>query len=516
VGVVLAGATSSAALAAPPTALERQLADLQRDRQWPAGAIQQQLDRDPTAVPFGKGAIFVPAMTTGLDEPIVSVWRRDQKVAEGIAGTRIVLLPGTYRLQFGSGTASQWLSAEVEVQELQTAVVPVSWAGLAVHMVDEHFNSLRGSYELIKVETREFMGVGFGADEQAGEPVATWIAMAGLYKIVRVGDTYRARKDFATVMLTAGELTHFLLVVNDDGTFAGAGVIGPDELFVGAQHTWASLVVGGDLSFDSSHNVLGRAEGDTYAFRGFLDAKFNWSVANNPLIVRLQLEEGQSKAPALPWEKNQDLVDLAALYVYRFTPWLGPYARGDAQTNLLQGRQDFASPTDVVIRDAQGNIIDSRAAATHVILSPPLGLITVKEGTGVNARVVKAEPFEMTLRAGLGARHRLTRQLLQQLSAQGATPVEFGRVANVNQVGIEAIAVAAARLSRWLVANTEIEMLAPFDAPRAPVIDAEGTLSAKITEWVGVNYVLRYQRDPTLAKPTRYEHSVLLRFSLAI
>jgi hypothetical protein len=70
---------------------------------------------------------------------------------------------------------------------------------MQVHVIDEQYGSVRASYEIIRMDDRAYVGLGFGTDEQAGEPVSTWILRPGLYKIIRVGETYRARRDFFTV-----------------------------------------------------------------------------------------------------------------------------------------------------------------------------------------------------------------------------------------------------------------------------------------------------------------------------
>ena len=51
------------------------------------------------------------------------------------------------------------MKIQTTVREMHTTVVPVAWAGLAVHVVDEQFGSLRGSYELIRVDDREYVGI---------------------------------------------------------------------------------------------------------------------------------------------------------------------------------------------------------------------------------------------------------------------------------------------------------------------------------------------------------------------
>ena len=75
-------------------------------------------------------------------------------------------------------------------------------------VVNETFLPFRGTYELIRMSTREDFGIGFGADEQLGEATRVWVLPPGLYKLIRAGGTYRDRTNFATVRLEAGRLTH--------------------------------------------------------------------------------------------------------------------------------------------------------------------------------------------------------------------------------------------------------------------------------------------------------------------
>lgn len=535
---------------------------LLRDNGWPAGSIQEQLDRDATLVPFGKGAIFVPAMTNPLDEPPVSVWRAQrgqaeaatpglesafapaqEKVAEGTTGRRIVVTPGTYRVEMGSGAGEQRFSKVVEVREMNVTVVPVTWAGLAVHMVDEGFGSVRGSYEVIRVDTREYVDVGFGADEQAGEPVATWILEPGLYKIVKVGETYRARRDFATVRLEQGRLTDFLLVVDEDtGDFQGAGEVPRAELFLAGRSAFAwSLVFGGDVSMSSRQNVFGATNGETFSFRAFLDARINAFVFDSPLLLQLQIEEGalvtgnllgnQQDSVDFPWQKTQDRARLDGLYVYRLFDWLGPYLRFNAETNLFETLQYFPDPTRVVVYDENNEFRRARQVRENVRILPPVGLTTIKEGIGINLRVFKALFGETTLRVGIGGRHQITRQLIEpapDLTPSAEEPnfaddiplVRYRRVPSVQQVGVETTVVSTLRLTRWVLINVEVDTLLPFDDIRDVIIDIESTLAIKLTSFVSINYVFRYLRNPNLSPGEevldRFQNDLLLRFSLQL
>jgi hypothetical protein len=491
--------------------------ELSRDRGWAAGTIAEQLNVDVTLIPFGKGAIFVPAMTDPLDEPPVSVLQDGKRVAEGTTGKRIPVFPGTYQVRMGSGSVEQRFIVHTTVRELNTSVVPVSWAGLAVHVVDETMNSLRGSYELIRVEEREYIGIGFGADEQAGEPVSTWILKPGLYKIVRVGETYRARRDFATVRLMSGRLTHFQLVLDaNTNEFRGGGEIPEEELFAfGRGALWTTLIFGGDLSMVSRRNRIGSTDGESYEIRVFLDTKLSLEILHSPLILRLQIEEGWNKSPEFPWQTSQDRADLDGLYVYRIRPWIGPYLRFSAETNLLQGWAFFNEPTDIVVLRPDSTIRREKQDAERLLLSSPLGLTQVKEGVGLNVRLFKSVIGETSLRTGVGARHRITGGLLRLTSDEDADPLLFERVGDNNQIGIEATVLAVLRFTRWVVANFEVDTLIPFSNLDQIILDMEASLAVKLTRFISINYVLRFQRDTELSpeQPNQLEHDIRLRFS---
>src|SRR5687768_8026816 len=333
-------------------------ARLTEDHGWPAGTIEQQLDKDTELIPYGKGAVFIPAMTYPLDEPPVAIYYQDERIAEGTTGARIVLNPGTYEVRVGSGAGEQRLAIQATVRERHTTVVPVSWAGLSVHVVDERLGSLRGSYEIIRVEDREYIGIGFGTDEQAGEPVSTWILRPGLYKIVRVGETYRARRDFATVRLIEGHHTHFLLVQDEaNGDFKGGGEVPADELFQARDGFFGSMIIGGDLTMNHRENVPGVTPGISFSFRAFLDARLSVEILDSPFVLQFQVEEGQTKPPGLPFQKTIDRADLDLLYIYQINDIVGPYVRFGGETNLLPSQQNFETPTRVVLRETDGRTV---------------------------------------------------------------------------------------------------------------------------------------------------------------
>ncbi len=489
--------------------------------EWPAGTVRAQLERDPTLVPFGKGAIFVPSMTTGLDEPPVTVYRGAEVTAESTTGKRIVVSPGEYRVQVGSGAIQQQMGYDVTVREQNTTVIPVSWSGLSIHVVTQTYASLRASYELIRMEDRSYIGIGFGTDEQAGEPVQTWVLKPGLYKVVRVGENYRARTDFSTVRLLPGAHTHYILVLDENtNAFQGAGEISESELFKPRDAVAGSLVIGGNASLTSRSNVLNQPAGESYAASAFLDGRLNFLIAKNPLLLRLQVEEGQGKLPNLPWQKTRDRLALDALYIYRWQPWIGPYVRFGGETNLFDTYRYFDEddPATYRVFNSSGQQLTEQSTSERLKTAPPFGFTTLREGVGVNTRVLKTLFAEMNFRVGPGARQTITRDLLVEdnPNSDTRTTADFSRVASDTTFGVEATVLAIARITNYVIINLELDTLTPFSSNDALIIDMSSTIALKLTQFASINYVIDFLRNRNVSARDQIEHDILLRFSVAI
>ena len=205
---ILVATPAPAAAQQPPAAAQQPSAPAQTLYRWTTPPAADQLAADTTVVPSGMGAVFVPAMTNGIDEPATLVYQGTQLIGSGPNGRRIVLTPGSYTLRIGSAPLDQTVSVPVDVTAGNTTLVPVQWGALVVEVVDENNVPHRGSYELIQVSDRQPYTVGFGADTLLGERIRTLLVGPGLYRIVRPGSNYRTRTDFSTVLVPAGGVVY--------------------------------------------------------------------------------------------------------------------------------------------------------------------------------------------------------------------------------------------------------------------------------------------------------------------
>ena len=88
-----------------------------QDFTWIAPPARGQLERDPTLIPKGKGFLFVPTMTSALNEPSFRVFQGKKAIAEASPGTGMLLSPGYYEVLIGTGTDAHEVIVIGETQE---------------------------------------------------------------------------------------------------------------------------------------------------------------------------------------------------------------------------------------------------------------------------------------------------------------------------------------------------------------------------------------------------------------
>lgn len=477
-----------------------------------------QVANDPTPIPVGRGAVFLPAFTNGTREPPVAVYQGRKRVAEGRMGERIVLDPGDYQVQLGSGTGQEQLQIKVHVAEGQTTVLPRRlWSGLIVNVVDQQFVPFRGAYELIRMETREDYGLGFGADQLQGEQLRVWIMPAGLYKIIRSGGTYRDRTDFATVRLQPGELTRFSLVVDPaTGQFLGAGEDDPSYLEAQAKSDWTLRgVLGGSADFARS-NQVGQQEGWNLGIAVFFDATAAWRRDKHQWVTRLELQEEQSQPTGSDFINEADRLFLHTIYTYNLLQWFGPYARVGLTTSIFDRHQYFEGDRTIDRYDANGTLEETFTATDRVGVASAFAPTTILEGAGGNFRILRRRNLELDFRVGLGGRQVIANGLYVFEDLDGGndtlTPVE-----TITLEGGEGTVVGIARLSRYLTLATEFEGFLPF-GDGEEVFTWRNQASLRLAQFVSIVYRFNAFRDPNIdvEDTIRTDHNLQIRFSYTL
>jgi hypothetical protein len=488
---------------------------------WELPPPKVQMEMDSTLIPVGKGAVFVPAMTDPAGEAPYVVISDEQAIARTSTGQKTILSPGAYRVLTGSGVESQMIAHAIQVYEGHCTLIEPDWAGMVIRVVDQHGMQFRGTYELFALPDGEDFGLGLGADETRGETLRTWLLPAGRYMIVRSGETPRARTDFLTVRLLPGELVYFTLVQNEeDGGFMGGGVVDRGEGKTEYENWRLGLIVGGDLLWNRNDQVVGRDFGNSITINAFLDWSMRYLDPNNLMYVRLQIDEGQTAQPHQDLQKTIDEVDLDAIYTYRLLSWLGPYVRLGLDANIFPGKKIFAEGQDVVKEDSHGNQGPIHNM-TQLRLQDSLDPLELKEGVGASFDLSPFQILDLHLRIGFGARQYLVQSLLKERGSKEGDLEDIAYYVQVDSselLGLEATLIVSARLTRWLMIDTELDSLIPFLSSETndPVMNWKNTISLRLVSFASLAYVVRLDYDKQLSDHLQAEQRILLRFTFDI
>lgn len=484
-------------------------------------APQQQLAQDDTPVPAGQGAIFVPALSDGEDEPEAIVLRGNDEIASGLTGQRIVVAPGAYTVRVGSGPIQQAVEVPVQVTAGQTAMVAVGWGGLKIDVVDENNIPHRGSFELIQVSTLQPYTVGFGADTLVGERLRTLIVPPGLYRIVRPGADFRTRTDFATVFVPAGGMVHYKLVLNPiTGQLRGAGIVTPQEVGVvtGASPWTRRFAIAVGVPLASTHNVVGATNQTSVGADLTFDSYVTYNRDQNYGNIVFEIEEGflrikPESTNALPVQKTRDRVRLDTMYTRFLNPRVGPYGRFGLLTNVFESNVLVTEDTSVV-----KNFLDGSQTTIPVPANGDFNIgksfapTLLREGAGANFRLLRGRQAFLDWRGGVGARQNRFNGAFVLTDNTTPGTVIYDQVASFNQEGLETTVVGTVTLGRLLV-NTNFDLFGDFDDFGEPTVDWRNTFSWRLTGNLSVDYNIDLLRLPQVTTDAQVTQNLLFRFS---
>jgi hypothetical protein len=493
---------------------------------WIMPTPEEQLARDKTEIPIGKGALFVPSITGPEYEPPATVVTEREVLSISLS-QRVLLDPGPYVVVISSGTPAQGVSVAVDVKEGETTLVPVTWGALRIEVTDDHRIPHRGSYDIIRADTREPVGTGFGADTLQGEILQTWLLPPGLYRIVKPGRDYRALRDFESVEVPEAGFVRYRLVMDEDtGDFYGAGVLLPDEFAsVGPERAnwFKSLVVGFEGAMVNDQNVVGSGNQTLLSASAFLDAQVGYQKNKHRLSFLAQIEEGGSQKriedqEPLPIEKSVDLLRGDALYTYDIKGSTGPYVRGSAESHAFPTDLIVAEDSTFVTTFADGSTETTEVAANETFrLSEAWAPTLLREGVGMNTSFLeKARSTNFNFRIGYGMRQSLYDGALVLNDSEGTAAIEYATVSSFYQEGIEATVVATLRLPGWIVYSTDLELFADFQTLDKPSASWRNTLSLRITRNLSLNYYLNVDYEPLIIDELQIHQSLLFRASWSI
>ena len=276
-----------------------------------------------------------------------------------------------------------------------------------------------------------------------------------------------------------------------------------------------------NLSFASSHDVVGQTDGTTQIYGTNSRFSFSHLTAQDEWRNDFFLREATTHAASLPrFVKSDDEFKLTTTYLYFLpaNPKIGPYARAEASTPLFKGEDVHPDMRFYRATNADGTIETYHDTSTR--LTDPLRPLTTREALGFFNRPISTDRFHLELRLGAAG---------QQIKARGSYVVkgpssdgylDIAELKDVSQTGLEAAVALRGKINDRSSYEAGLDSLTPFinNKPagddRSPwgLTNVEGyvKLNSKVTEWASFSYDYKLKIEPQLVNRAQQIHMVVI------
>lgn len=473
-------------------------------KHWIQPSPSEQLDLEGIDDKKGVGRIFVPAMTDPENEPFYFIYKKNKLVKSRRMGTSTFLLPGFYTLKYGSGDPAQLMSQSIEVYKENIAYPKINWSGLTVKLIDENRNSIDNRYEIFKMNNAESYGFGYGAREEVGEHLSTWILQPGTYKITLNGKSFNTYTDFTTVELIKGELIQLTIVVNSEsGHLIGSGILNQEENILLNTPSKLSTALHLNANASSDNSTDKNHPSTRISLIGQLDNKYIYEKNPFHIISKDLFDLGISKETDTDFRISADNISLRNTGIYYFSRFFGAYSRVDLQSHFFKEKVYSQDGGDFMKLSVSGDTLAIYNQVKSIDVKPSFYPISIKEGLGFNFRILNHPQANLNLRSGFGMRQDIYRDVYSFIRT---IHDETDQYDNFNiyqqnksnyQEGIEISVLGNFQLLREVSYNTNADILFPFDKQSSKSIDWEQTLNLKLFKYLSVDYRfnISYNKD---------------------
>lgn len=438
--------------------------------------------------------------------------------------------------------------AEPRVDDPAAAPEPAT-AGpgtLRLHVISTRNTYVKLDVDVYSVSTQQIAATGTTVDESTGVAATEWQLPEGHYKIVKAGEPFNSRVDFATLWLRSGEATDFVIVVDPESrNFRGAGLV-TGELPTGTRIAGVRIALnaGGSLSLNQQSNVVGSTSGMTALASLFGNFSMVFDRNNHFLSVDSDAQLTLVDRPTASIFSTTDSFKASALYAYNINnPYVGPYARGSFKTRVFPGylylEEDTAATGIVNITRLDGSTEmitfggEANADDLRIKLSEPFAPIVLQEELGANLKAASIDlillKLDVATRLGYAFRQGIMNELLVVVGSDKGTPVNLVEVDDYNTHGPILGANGSVTFARWLFGSAQFGMMMPLASKSRAgdsfadrlLIDFSGTAGLRLPAltsflYASFEYSFRLERDGFITPETQFDHTLMARLNLSL
>ncbi len=470
-----------------------------------------------------KGLLLLPALSDTDYEPYYTITDKYNYSIDARIGEAVPLMQGVYTISYGSGDDQQRMVKEsVEIMPRYKTIIEPDWGSLIIDIIDENRNFAKVRYEIFDLENGESYGSEFPAEKEVGEQEKVWMLKPGLYKITVNNEPFNTYCDFTTVKVDKGELRQLTIVMNTDDddnptTMAGAGILDEDNLDVTQELIKYNSAIHGNINLNSDNEEDENKQEYSLTLNGQLE---NYLLYNTgPIHYKLKhlMELGLSKESETDLHLAIDDFDLKNTGIYYFLENLGFYGRFDLNTHLFTNKYRSQDGFNLTKINADGDTLAASQFVKEFDTRPNFFPLTMKEGLGINYRVLNFAKANLSIRSGLGFRQEYNDDVFNLIDSGSENDVNYRiyqESESISTTGTEFSIEGNFSLPFDLSYSTNADVLIPFDKDEDYTMEWENIFNLKLFKYISLDYKIKLENKQQAADEYYLtKHSLFLRIT---
>jgi len=472
-----------------------------------------------------KGLLLVPAISRTENEPYYKVFDKYGYERSAKIGEALPLMEGTYSIEYGSGNKDQKMTKKnIKVHPRYKTIIEPDWGCLIVEIIDENRNFAKVIYELFGLEDGESYGSEFPAEVELGEQEKVWVLEPGHYKITINNEPFNTYTDFTTVLIEEGSVQKLTIVMETDEegnptNMAGAGIL--EDSFLAA--SMESLKLSSAIHINGNLNSDNELDEDNPKTTITMNSQLeNYLIYDkDPLFYNMKsvIDLGVSKTTDTDFRLASDEFDLKNTGIYYFVKDLGFYGRFDVNSHFFDETQYSSEDFYYQKFDENGVALGDSVLSDEIKTKPSFYPIELKEGIGINYRILNLSRANLSFRAGFGIRQSFNDDVFVYDPSE--TPVDndniehrkYFELASTNTTGTELSLVGNFQLPFNLTYSTDADFYFLFDENDEYTFEWENSFNLNLFKHISLDYKFNLEK---LSKDSGIdylvkEHSLFLR-----
>jgi len=477
-----------------------------------AEAITEEKDKllelDPTLVEIldseedssGKGLLLVPAITRTENEPYYKVFDKYGYERSAKMGEAMPLIEGTYSIEFGSGNQDQkMIKKNIEIHPRYKTIVEPDWGCLIVEIIDENRNFVKTAYEVFDLVGGESFGSEFPAEVDLGEQEKIWVLKPGHYKVTVNNQPFNTYKDFTTVLIEPGSVQKLTIVMETDEegnptNLAGAGIL--EESFLA--ESLEALKLSSAIHINGNLNGDNELDEDNPEYTITMNSQLeNYLIYDkDPFYYNLRsvIDLGVSKTTDTDFRLASDEFDLKNTGIYYFIKDIGFYGRIDVNSHFFDETTYESNDFYHQKFDEDGNAVGDSILSDNIKLKSSFFPIELKEGIGINYRIMNLSRSNLSVRAGFGIRQYFNNDVYvlndseTYVDNDGYEHRNYYELTSTNTTGTELSVVGYFQLPLNLSYSSYADFYFPFDENDEYTFEWENSFNLKLLKHISLDY----------------------------